>query len=77
MYQYLNPCLHGHSDLGSDPDRLRLHKGILDSNPDSDLLSHVDCDLDSNPDSGPGTHESEAYFTLAAGGLGELKGRLF
>ena len=28
--------------------------GKLDSNPDSDHHSHVDCDPDSNPDSGPG-----------------------
>ena len=26
----------------------------MDSNPDSDHLSHVDCDPDWNPDSGPG-----------------------
>ena len=26
----------------------------MDLNPDSDHLSHVDCDPDSNPDSGPG-----------------------
>ena len=25
----------------------------MDSNPDSDHLSHMDCDPDSNPDSGP------------------------
>ena len=37
-----------------DPDWLRLHGGKLDSNPDSDHLSHVDCDPDSNPDLGPG-----------------------
>ena len=37
------PCLHGDSDPGK-----------LDSNPDSDNISHVDCDPDSNPDSGPG-----------------------
>ena len=28
--------------------------GKLDSNPDPDHLSHMDCDLDSNLDSGPG-----------------------
>ena len=27
----------------TDPDWLRLHGGKLDSNPDSDHLSHVDC----------------------------------
>ena len=42
--------LHG----DSDPDWLHLHGGKLDSNPDSDHLSHVDCDPDSDPDSGPG-----------------------
>ena len=30
------------------------------SNPDSDHLSHVDCDPDSNPDSGPGAHVNAA-----------------
>ena len=47
---------HGDSDPDPDPDwlRLRLHGGKLDLNPDSDHLSHVDCDPDSNPDSGPG-----------------------
>ena len=45
--------LHGDSDPDPDPDWLRLHRGKLDSNPDSDhILSHVDCDPDSNPDSG-------------------------
>ena len=33
---------------------LRLHKGILDSNPDSDHLSCVDCDPESNLDLVPG-----------------------
>ena len=31
-----------------------LHRGKLDSNPDSDHLSQVDCDPDSNLDPGPG-----------------------
>ena len=43
-----------------DPDWLRLHGGKLDSNPDSDHLSHVDCDPDSNPDSGPGARVNTA-----------------
>ena len=30
-------------------------------NPDSDHLSHVDCDPDSDPDSGPGTHANDSY----------------
>ena len=33
----------------------------MDSNPDSDHLSHVDCDPDSNPDSGPGARVNVAY----------------
>ena len=35
----------------------------LDSNPDSDHLSHVDCNPDSNPDSGPSwyTRVNAAY----------------
>ena len=33
----------------------------MDSNPDSDHLSHVDCDPDSNPDSGPGARVNGAY----------------
>ena len=33
----------------------------MDSNPDSDHLSHVDCDPDSNPDSGPGARVNAAY----------------
>ena len=45
---------YGDSDPDPDPDWLCLHGGKLDSNPDSDNLSHVDCDPDSNPDSGPG-----------------------
>ena len=49
-HESVKPCLHG----DSDPDWLRLRGGKLDSNPDSDHLSHVDCDPDSNPDSGPG-----------------------
>ena len=50
------PRLHGNSDPDPDPNWLRLHGDKLDSNPDSDHLSHVDCDPDSNPDSGPGAH---------------------
>ena len=49
------PRLHGDSDPDPDPDWLRLHGGKLDSNPDSDHLSHMwIVDPDSNPDSGPG-----------------------
>ena len=33
----------------------------MDSNPDSDHLSHVDCDPDSDPDSGPGARVNAAY----------------
>ena len=44
----LKPRLHRDSDPDPDPDWLRLHGGKLDSNPDSDHLSHVDCDPDSN-----------------------------
>ena len=33
----------------------------MDSYPDSDHLSHVDCDPDSNPDSGPGARVNAAY----------------
>ena len=47
-----SPHLHGDSD--PDSDWLCLHRDKLDSNPDSDHPSHVDCDPDSNPDSGPG-----------------------
>ena len=36
----------------------------MDSNPDSDHLSHVDCDPDSNPDSGPGARVNAAYEVL-------------
>ena len=32
----------------------------MDSYPDSDHLSHVDCDPDSNPDSGPGARVNAA-----------------
>ena len=33
----------------------------MDSNPDSDHLSHImDCDPDSNPDSGPGDRVNAA-----------------
>ena len=45
----------------SDPDRLRFHGGKLDSNPDSDHPSHIDCDPDSNLDSGPGSRVNVAY----------------
>ena len=45
----------------TDLDWLHLHRGKLDSNPDSDHLSHVDCDLDSNPDSGPGACVNTPY----------------
>ena len=58
--QYIKPRLHGHSYPDPDPDWLRLHGGKLDSNPDSDHLSHVDCDPDSNPDSGPGARVNAA-----------------
>ena len=34
----------------------------MDSNPNSDHLSHVDCDPDSNPDSGPGARVSVLYL---------------
>ena len=61
---YHKPRLHEHSDPDPDPDWLRLHGGKLDSNPDSDHLTHVDCDPDSNPDSGPGACVNAA---LAAG----------
>ena len=56
----VKPRLHGHSDPDPDPDWLRLHGGKLDLNPDSDHLSHVDCDPDSNPDSGPGARVNGA-----------------
>ena len=47
------------SDPDPDPDYIGcvyVHGGKLDSNPDSDQLSHMDtgCEPDSNPDSGPG-----------------------
>ena len=35
-------------------------EGKLDSNPDSDHLSHMDCDADLNPDSGPGARVNAA-----------------
>ena len=54
------PRLHGDSDPDPDPDWLRLHGSKLDSNPDSDHLSHVDCDPDSNPDLGPGARVNAA-----------------
>ena len=34
----------------------------MDSNPDSDHLSHVDCDPDSNP--GPGARVNAAFDTM-------------
>ena len=36
----------------------------MDSNPDSDHLSHVDCDPDSNPDSGPGARVNTTFDTM-------------
>ena len=36
----------------------------MDSNPDSDHLSHVDCDPDSNPDSGPGARVNAAIVLV-------------
>ena len=39
----------------------------MDSNPDSDHLSHVDCDPDSNPDSGPGARVNAAYDGIIYG----------
>ena len=53
--------LHGDSDQDPDPDWLRLHGGKLDSNPDSDHLSHMDCDPDLNLDLGPGAHVNVTY----------------
>ena len=35
---------------------LRVHEGFLDSTPDSDHLSRIDCDPDFYLDSGPGSH---------------------
>ena len=43
---------------------LDLHGGKLDSNPDSDHLSHVDCDPDSNPDSGPGARVNAPLVSI-------------
>ena len=43
------PSLH----VDSDQDWLHLHGGKVDSNPDSDHLSRVDCDPDSNLHLGP------------------------
>ena len=54
------PCLHGDSDPVLDPDWLCLHEGILASNPDSDHLSHADCD----PDSGPGARVNAPIYTV-------------
>ena len=48
---------------------MRLHGGKLDSNPDSDHLSHVDCDPDSNPDSGPGARVNAVISLLGFGGV--------
>ena len=59
-FEYIESRLHGDSDPDPDPDWLRLHGGKLDSNPDSDHLSHVDCDPDLNPDSGPGARVNAA-----------------
>ena len=56
----LKPRLHEDSDPDPNPDWLRLYGGKLDSNPDSDHLSHVDCDPGSNPDSGPGARVNTA-----------------
>ena len=39
----------------------------MDSNPDSDHLSHVDCDPDSNPDSGPGACVNAAIESPVGG----------
>ena len=36
----------------------------MDSNPDSDHLSRVECDPDSNPDSGPGARVNAAMDSL-------------
>ena len=41
----------------------------MDSNPDSDHLSHVDCDPDSNPDSGPGARVNTASENLGPEGV--------
>ena len=60
----LKPRLHGDSDPDPDPDWLRLHGGKVDSNPDSDHLSHVDCDPDSNLDSGPGARVNAAIVWI-------------
>ena len=60
LIQHHKPRLRGDSDPDPDPDLLRLHGGKLDSNPDSDHLSHVDCDPDSKPDSGPGARVNAA-----------------
>ena len=62
MHAYIHkPRLH--SDPDPDLDWLRLHGGKLDSNPDSDRLSHMDYDPDSNPDSGPGARVNVAIHT--------------
>ena len=50
----------GDYDPDPHPDWLRLHGGKLDSNQDSDHLSHVDCD----PDSGPGARVNAAIGVL-------------
>ena len=36
--------------------QIHIQIGFVDSNPDSDRLTHVDCGPDSNPGSGPGAH---------------------
>ena len=57
MHLKLEPRLYGHSDPDPDPDRLSFK---LDLNPDSDHLSHMDCDPDLNPDLGPGARVNTA-----------------
>ena len=54
------PHLHGDSDPDPDPDWLRLQGSKLDSNPDSDHLSHVNCDPVTDLDSGPGARVNGA-----------------
>ena len=48
------PSLHRDSDPDLNPDWLRLHESTLNSNPDSDHLTRVDCDPDLNLELGPG-----------------------
>ena len=52
------------SDPDPDPDWLCVHGGKLDSNPDSDHLSHVDYDPGSNPYLGPGARVSASLALL-------------